>query len=284
MLRDELDNGKPVVYRGEDEDGGHCWVVDGYDRNQNRHFHFNWGWNGNSNMFYYLKDGNDYNKSMGAIINIKPDNFADCNSFFHIAETMQYIEDNFNLIPETSLYLTPYHAGNLINGGNNTNSDYRTIKNGQTAIYIAYNAIRLLPGFTAQPNSNLLVKIEICPALCSKTNFSLKNSAINSVNNNCVFEASHDITKNSRLQKDFVFNAFPNPFSDKISIIIKGNIKEKYIMKIINVSGTVVYLDELDRNECNSEISISTSNIPAGLYVLIIQSNSEIYSQKLIKL
>ncbi len=50
-LREDLDRGKPVLYRGISNQGdGHAYVVDGYQ--DTAYFHFNWGWGGWSNGFY----------------------------------------------------------------------------------------------------------------------------------------------------------------------------------------------------------------------------------------
>ena len=52
MLKTELDNGRPVLYYGQSSDGGHAFVCDGY--NENNQFHFNWGWNGSCNGYYAI--------------------------------------------------------------------------------------------------------------------------------------------------------------------------------------------------------------------------------------
>jgi len=58
IIKDELDNGRPVFYRGENENEfGHAFVCDGY--NQDGYFHFNWGWSGTSNG-YFLTTALDY--------------------------------------------------------------------------------------------------------------------------------------------------------------------------------------------------------------------------------
>ncbi len=47
----ELKAGRPIIYTGVDENnGGHCFVVDGYD--QNNFVHVNWGWNGVNDGYY----------------------------------------------------------------------------------------------------------------------------------------------------------------------------------------------------------------------------------------
>lgn len=47
----ELKVGRPIIYTGVDEsNGGHCFVVDGY--NQNNFVHVNWGWDGVNDGYY----------------------------------------------------------------------------------------------------------------------------------------------------------------------------------------------------------------------------------------
>lgn len=43
-IYNELKNLRPVIYSGEDYEGGHTFVCDGYDGNH--YFHINWGWDG----------------------------------------------------------------------------------------------------------------------------------------------------------------------------------------------------------------------------------------------
>ncbi|NTW34294.1 MAG: hypothetical protein HGB12_17025, partial [Bacteroidetes bacterium] len=46
LLKNELDNKRPVLYSGDDvNDGGHAFVCDGYQGTN--YFHFDWGWAGN---------------------------------------------------------------------------------------------------------------------------------------------------------------------------------------------------------------------------------------------
>lgn len=55
MLKSEFDEGRPVQYRGDDATGkmgGHSFICDGYDSDDN--FHINWGFGGGYNSFYTL--------------------------------------------------------------------------------------------------------------------------------------------------------------------------------------------------------------------------------------
>ncbi len=49
-IKEELDNGRPVVYSGAGSGGGHAFVCDGYDADGK--FHINWGWGGYSNGYF----------------------------------------------------------------------------------------------------------------------------------------------------------------------------------------------------------------------------------------
>ena len=50
MLKEEINTNGPLIYGGSGSAGGHQFVCDGYDTNDN--FHFNWGWSGSGNGFY----------------------------------------------------------------------------------------------------------------------------------------------------------------------------------------------------------------------------------------
>jgi uncharacterized protein YegL len=74
LMKDEIDNQRPVHYRGEGSGGGHSFVLDGYEGES--HFHFNWGWSGVDNGMFYLSSltagGYDLSSNQAAIIRIIP--------------------------------------------------------------------------------------------------------------------------------------------------------------------------------------------------------------------
>jgi hypothetical protein len=77
IIRNELDNGRPLIYRGQGT-GGHAFNLDGYQGTN--YFHFNWGWSGNYNGYFYLTNLNpdiyNFTDSQGAIIGIEPGTFV----------------------------------------------------------------------------------------------------------------------------------------------------------------------------------------------------------------
>ncbi len=83
MIKEQLDNGLAILYRGADSTGtrAHAFVCDGYDDAD--YFHFNWGWSGNCNGYYTL-DGlipgttpHSYNYGHAAGLDIKKPGYND---------------------------------------------------------------------------------------------------------------------------------------------------------------------------------------------------------------
>jgi len=76
MLKDELDNSRPMLYFGYGSSGGHAFVCDGYQGSSNNYFHFNWGWDGYLDGYFYVSSLNpgtmDFTNNQGAIMGIKP--------------------------------------------------------------------------------------------------------------------------------------------------------------------------------------------------------------------
>ena len=58
LIYSELANGRPVVYGGRRDAGGHAFVCDGYDGNGL--FHINWGWCGYGDAYFSLSVLNPY--------------------------------------------------------------------------------------------------------------------------------------------------------------------------------------------------------------------------------
>ena len=51
MMLEDLSLGRPILYTGSGEGGGHAYVVDGYDGYM---YHINWGWEGSWNGYFML--------------------------------------------------------------------------------------------------------------------------------------------------------------------------------------------------------------------------------------
>lgn len=70
MIRNEMDERRPVIYSGYGPQGGHGFVIDGYD--SLGFFHVNWGWNGECNGFFLI-DSLASTRSVGGSFNFSSD-------------------------------------------------------------------------------------------------------------------------------------------------------------------------------------------------------------------
>ena len=81
IIKKEIDNSRPILYRGTGSGGGHAFIIDGY--NASGYFHFNWGWGGSSDGYFVTTALNPgelgigggaggYNYNQGMTIGIQP--------------------------------------------------------------------------------------------------------------------------------------------------------------------------------------------------------------------
>ena len=73
-LKYELNNGRPILYSGTGDKGGHAFVCDGYRSDD--FFHFNWGWSGSSDNYFSVGNLNpgsfNFTSDQAAVINLYP--------------------------------------------------------------------------------------------------------------------------------------------------------------------------------------------------------------------
>lgn len=70
IIKEEIDSERPIEYSGFGNSGGHAFVLDGY--NNNNEYHFNWGWGGYGDGFYTLTTMQGFTSTHEMITNIKP--------------------------------------------------------------------------------------------------------------------------------------------------------------------------------------------------------------------
>ena len=63
LIYNELAAGRPVIYNGQSQMGGHSFVCDGYDGNS--YYHINWGWGGMSDGSFLLSALDPYKQGTG---------------------------------------------------------------------------------------------------------------------------------------------------------------------------------------------------------------------------
>lgn len=74
-------------------------------------------------------------------------------------------------------------------------------------------------------------------------------------------------------------NVFPNPTNGKI--YVENNISDIITVRVINTAGVEVYINE--NNNIILEEGVNVESFPNGIYFLVIESDSKLYSTKFIK-
>ncbi len=73
MIVQSIDEKKPLYYSGQSTDGGHAFVLDGYQvTSSGKLFHFNFGWSGSENGYYAISDVNGFSSQQGMVRNFIP--------------------------------------------------------------------------------------------------------------------------------------------------------------------------------------------------------------------
>ncbi len=141
-LREEINEGRPILYAGYNPTSGHAFVVDGYNASDPNLFHINWGW-GRANSGYYSLDclcppNHNYNDDQEALLGIQPAPLCE-----------------------------PYNTN-----GNDDNIRYGTqgaltvdipIESGKIGAYYSGTSVTLKPGFHAKAGSKVHVAIQHFP-------------------------------------------------------------------------------------------------------------------------
>jgi len=142
LLKTEINAGRPILYSGWDNGGGgHGFICDGYDENNN--FHFNWGWNGSCDGYYaigYLSPGQGgigsgsgcYNENNYILTGVQP-NSASINAPSNVAASVngRTVTLTWNAVSGAAHYKV-YRDGFVINSNvsgtsfNDTNVTYGT--------------------------------------------------------------------------------------------------------------------------------------------------------------
>ncbi|MBN2819454.1 MAG: C10 family peptidase [Bacteroidales bacterium] len=128
MLKNDIDNERPIYYRGQDSQGdyAHAWVIDGYKTTNE--FHCNWGWYGQYINNWYpltaLNPGYDFNSLQGAIIGAEPILDA-CEGLNGASSVCPNSNEEYSVsVPALASVTWSKSNNNLTQVGGNTGSTY----------------------------------------------------------------------------------------------------------------------------------------------------------------
>ncbi|MBQ5974736.1 MAG: thiol protease/hemagglutinin PrtT [Bacteroidales bacterium] len=106
MICNEIDNRRPIEYAGASPEGGHAFILDGY--NSSNQYHFNWGWGGYADGFYSLNTMQGFTNSQDMVINITPSGWDGHLTNFLVSpdgngDGTSWQQTNSNIIAATKL-------------------------------------------------------------------------------------------------------------------------------------------------------------------------------------
>lgn len=152
-IENELNLKRPVIYTGQGNEGGHCFVADGYDGNN--YLHFNWGWAGSFDGYFEIDSLNPegvgtgggsggYNSEQTALIGIQPS----LNNITYNISLYNYLTP----ADTTVFYDSPLSIStNVINNGTGTfDGDYCAAIFDSASNFVDY--IQIINSKTLKPN------------------------------------------------------------------------------------------------------------------------------------
>ena len=256
LLRDELDQGRPVIYGGVDQVSvaGHTMICDGYFDTE--FFHMNWGWGGLYNGYFYLDSlivgSNFFNYQHDAIIGIRPD-ISGIVELYPVENLTAQIEHRDVTLSwdaptfTSSLELLGYHIFR-----NDTSLNGSIISN---LMFIDENA----------PPGNHQYTV--------RTSFIGKNMGP-SASTEVYVSGLSESSKNT-------ISIYPNPAEGLLNIQLFSSFNNEVQMSILNSLGQQVYARFFNKPN-QSNIQIDCRTFKAGIYLLTIESNNIRTTRKIV--
>lgn len=138
LLKNEIDNRRPVVYSGCDQNlsGCHAYVLDGYDEDDL--FHLNYGWGGSSNAFYaidnFVAGPSHFDYQSTAVLKIFPSEAVEA----HYCQGHQRNTASFGYVADGSPTAKPYQQ--------NSDCSWMVATPYATSYHFSFDRLDLNPG------------------------------------------------------------------------------------------------------------------------------------------
>ncbi len=246
MLKEQLDAGYPLPYKGSsNSSGGHAFVCDGY--NSSNQFHFNWGWSGWYNGYYSINNlnpgGENFTENQAAGFDVHPE-----------APAPEHIHADIN--PDNTVLLTWTRPNAL-----KEPSYYKIAKDGNWLDQTITDTFFV-------DNDPLDPGMHTYEVKAVYSGFYLFDGEIESEPT----ATSFIITNVKKLDKDFRIT--PNPASTYISI--QSNRKD-FTVEISDLNGKIY-------GTYHNPQTINIKSLPEGIYFIKITTDNQEICQKIIKL
>ena len=271
LVRDNLDEGKPLLYAGENETSGHghAFVCDGY-RSDNT-FHFNWGWRGLYNDYWLVLSSlsfssYDYSDKQKAIFDIYPSNYYDyCD--FSLSLEVYFSLYIFSSNPSIAVPRT-FNVLQSVNRNSSLDAMYRTIPTGADIEYVAHQKVILVDGFHAEEGSHFVSYIDECEKCEEEDRLAERVGNIESFMEVKPSETESNI--------DNKVNIIPNPNNGSFCVSLTNN-DEITGIKVFDTMGKIIY----SNNRFNGG-EVVLPDVKHGVYYVIVTLKDKTITEKII--
>jgi Peptidase C10 family/Secretion system C-terminal sorting domain/Spi protease inhibitor len=320
MIKQELDAGRPLPYRGQGDGGGHAFLLDGYQTTTNTYFHFNWGWGGYYDGWFLLsalnpEEGYDYTDLQAAVFNVHP-NTDDITRYAYTSfEGLQagWTYEGGWFYPDNGAY-DMVRSGELAYGFDTLNQWLITPK-----IHIPNNDNVALSLWAHMLNSNRECKILLSQTDTAKSSFTTELATIAPNNSNWTeyvynlrpyknsavyigfkYDQDHGYitlddltlytpkvvigTKDIVPETHELLTVFPNPFNPRTTLSYQLSSSSDVELTIYNMNGKWVSTLVNDSYEKGSySFQWNASGYASGIYIAALKVNGTTRStQKLV--
>lgn len=150
------------------------------------------------------------------------------------------------------------------------------VSNSDSVCFTAGTEIVLLPGFETLPGAWFKANIDTCQSA------SITEPQVSLLNDDGLNEEEQEKTKN-------VLNtleAYPNPFMDECNLQISLTEKTSAEIQVFSLNGErAIYFERIDNLEKGlNNLSLDTSDWPAGMYLLIVKTEIDHLVSRLVKI
>ena len=298
LIDEQLVLRQPMYYDGQDDEGGHAFVLDGSDTAGR--YHFNMGWGGVADGFYTIDNlatdtggiGSNatltFNQDQGAIFDIKPayeETFDTVDYYDTICSTSQYYDFYEYHLPVAELDTLIRHLGSYYRYHRRIIERKRVFLNPNIPdrtpemSYFCPTTGYTLPNCTFKNEGHLF--IGWCRSKTGDDTIYQPGQHVNLTSSTTFFALWIDTTGNAGIEtlEREELKLWPNPTTDELNITIP---MERGTLTVTDILGRVVLRDD-HQTSSGETVKISLQTLSSGIYNIEIKNDTLRYNQRIIK-
>jgi len=308
-LKNSLDQSFPILYGGSSPEGGHEWVIDGYDDDD--FFHCNWGWGGMSNGYFTVNNmdpdalgtgggGGGFNDMQDAIVNIHPINNTTppgddtppddttptdgdivVNAALNMNATSIYWNQSFTissaLFNNTGSNFSGDYTAAVYRASDNSFVSYiQTFSNQIIMTQTAPDVSFTTSGIAAMTPGQYYARI-----LYRKQGSSTQWIPVPVADDEIINRVNITVVNNPSGIDDIsladLIDVYPNPAQETVHINLDRFVPEVKAITLFNIQGQTIRQVSL-----SNHIDLSVSDLSSGVYFIRLDSGAGTFTKKIV--